>query len=261
MKSSSMAFRVFLLAVLLLASPFLSGVRCQADSEADLDDVVADVIKGHEEAETVDEDIPDFRSWASAPGVDTVCIFPKNFAKLILAGEESEVLVGLKNEGESKLTVIALRASLHLPFDHNLLVQNLTVQQFYNGSVPVSAQATFPYLFSVSKYLQPGTFDLVGTIMYEINQKPYQSTFYNGTVEVVEAGGLLSIESVFLICLGLGLLALSGLWVYGQIQNFSKKTKRAPKVEVGTGTRDASMDEWLEGTAYAQSSKATKKKK
>ncbi|MCL7026589.1 hypothetical protein MKW94_017548, partial [Papaver nudicaule] len=117
---------------------------------------------------------------------------------------------------EAKLTVVALRASLHLPIDHKLLVQNLTVQQFYNGSVPVSTQATFPYLFS------PGTFDLVGTIIYEINQKPYQSTFYNGTVEVVEAGGLLSIESVFLICLGLGLLTLSGLWVYGQIQNFSK---------------------------------------
>lgn len=30
--------------------------------------------------------------------------------------------------GESTLNVIAIRASVHLPFDHKLLVQNLTAQ-------------------------------------------------------------------------------------------------------------------------------------
>lgn len=29
-------------------------------------------------------------------------------------------------------------------------------QEFYNASVPISAQATFPYMFSVSKFLQVG---------------------------------------------------------------------------------------------------------
>ncbi|XP_073111552.1 translocon-associated protein subunit alpha-like isoform X4 [Elaeis guineensis] len=130
---------------------------------------------------------------------------------------------------------MAIRASLHLPFDHHMFVQNLTVQEFYNASVPVSAQATFPYIFAVSKFLQPGPFDLVGTIVYEIDQQPHQSVFYNG---------------------------FFGIWAYGQIQHFSKKTKRASKVEVGTGTTDANMDEWLQGTAYAQSlSNKSKKKK
>lgn len=154
------------------------------------------------------------------------------------------------------------------------------LQAFNNASVPASAQATFPYIFAVSKYLQvcalyctvimflfikfkisplcilynhshvyvfllfgvhgsielllffylkhyvhilqPGTFDLVGTIIYEIDQSPYQSTFYNGTIEVVEAGGFLSIESVFLVTLGIALLFLFGLWVHGQIQHLSK---------------------------------------
>uniref|UniRef100_A0A3Q7IHA1 Uncharacterized protein n=1 Tax=Solanum lycopersicum TaxID=4081 RepID=A0A3Q7IHA1_SOLLC len=95
----------------------------------------------------------------------------------------------------------------------------------------------------------PGSFDLVGIIVYEIDQNPFQSTFYNGTIEVTEPGGLLSVESVFLFCLGIALLALLGFWIRGQIQNLSKKTKRAPKakVEVGTATTDASTDEWLEG--------------
>ncbi|KAG9135029.1 hypothetical protein Leryth_011533 [Lithospermum erythrorhizon] len=39
------------------------------------------------------------------------------------------------------------------------------------------------------------------------------------------------------------------------------KTKRAPKVEVGTATTDASMDEWLQGTSYSSQGSKSKKKK
>lgn len=213
----------------------------------------------------VGEEVQDFGdgTFSPAPGVETVCIFPKNSARLVTAGEETELLVGMKNDVESSLNVIAIQASIHLPYDHGLLVQNLTGQAFSNASVPTSAQATFPYIFAVSKYLQPGTFDLVGSIYYEIDQHPYQSTFYNGTIEVVEAGGFVSIESVFLFTLGIALLVLLGLWIHGQVKQFSKKTKKAPKVEVGTRSTDASMDEWLQGTAYTQSlsSKSSSKKK
>ncbi|KAF3434649.1 hypothetical protein FNV43_RR21734 [Rhamnella rubrinervis] len=240
--------RVFFLALLLLASPFLLVARGHSDSDAE----VSDSVEESSDLGIVGEDIQDYGdgSFSPAPGVDTVCLFPKNSAKVIAAGEESELLVGVKNDGDSSITVIAIKASVHLPFDHSLLVQNLTAQAFNNATVPASAQATFPYIFAVSKYLQPGTFDLVGTIIYEIDQNPYQSTFYNGTIEVVEAGGFLSVESVFLITLGIALLFLFGLWVHGQIQHLSKKTKRAPKVEIGTKTTDASMDEWLQGFHY-----------
>ena len=70
--------------------------------------------------------------------------------------------------------------------------------------------------------MQPGTFDLVGIIFYEIEQHPFQSTFFNGTIEVVEAGGFLSVESIFLVTLGLALLVFFGLWANGHIQNLSK---------------------------------------
>lgn len=62
----------------------------------------------------------------------------------------------------------------------------------------------------------------MGTIVYEIAQQPYQSTFYNGTIEVSEPGGMFSVESVFLFCLGVALLGLLGFWIRGQIQNLSK---------------------------------------
>ncbi|KAK4377349.1 hypothetical protein RND71_003645 [Anisodus tanguticus] len=258
---STMSIRVFL-TLLLFSSSFLQVARCQSDPEAE-------VVEGTGEAGDlgiVGDDVQDFGSdsFSPAPGIETVCVFPKNPSKVVAAGEESELLVGMKNDGDSSLNIIAIQASVHLPFDHRYLVQNLSVQAFNNATVPPSAQATFPYIFSVSKFMQPGSFDLVGTIVYEIDQNPYQSTFYNGTIEVTEPGGLLSVESVFLFCLGIALLGLLGFWIRGQIQNLSKKTKRAPKakVEVGTATTDASTDEWLEGTAYTQSlSNKSKKKK
>ncbi|WOL19126.1 hypothetical protein Cni_G27923 [Canna indica] len=257
---SAMTIRVssLLFAILLLATPIFQVVRCQSDEDV----AATEVIEGSDLG-IVGDDTQVFSDVAlgPAPGIDTVCVFPKNAAKLVPAGEETELLVGLHNEGESTLSVVAIYARLHLPYDHQMLVQNLTLQEFYNASVPVSSQATFPYLFAVSKFLQPGSFDLVATIVYEIDQQPYHNVFYNGTIEVVEAGGVVSIESVFLVTLGIALIGLLGLWAYGQIQQLSKKTKRSPKVEVGTRSTEADMDEWLQGTAYAQSLSSKSKKK
>ncbi|ERN13451.1 translocon-associated protein subunit alpha [Amborella trichopoda] len=257
--AASATLRVFIMALLFLSSPFLTVVRCQGEGESDVEGVEA-VESG--DLGIVGDDFQDSVEavFGSAPGVDTICLFPKNPGKVVPAGEETELLVGVNNEGESPLKVLTMRATLHLPFDHKLLVQNLTLQEFYNASVPLSVQSTFPYIFAVNKYLQPGSFDLVGTIMYEVDEQQYQSVFYNGTIEVVEAGGFVSVESVFLFTLGLALIGLFGLWIYGQIQNISKKTKRVTKVEVGTKTTDASMDEWLQGTAFTQSNKSKKKK-
>ncbi|KAJ0229137.1 hypothetical protein HA466_0318780 [Hirschfeldia incana] len=53
--------------------------------------------------------------------------------------------------------------------------------------------------------------------------KPYhRRVFYSGTIEVVESGGLLSGESVFLLTLGIAFLLLLGLWAYSQVQRLTK---------------------------------------
>uniref|UniRef100_A0A7C9DWG6 Translocon-associated protein subunit alpha n=1 Tax=Opuntia streptacantha TaxID=393608 RepID=A0A7C9DWG6_OPUST len=256
-----MAIRVFLLALLLFAAPFLQVARSQSEAEADVE--VADTVQ-NSDLGIVNDDTQIYgdESFSPAPGVETVCVFPKNGGKLVPAGQETELLVGIKYDGEASINVVAIQASVHLPYDHRLLVQNLTAQVFNNASVPPSAQAAFSYIFAVSKYLQPGSFDLVGSIVYEIDKTPYQSTFYNGTIEVVEVGGLFSIETVFLVMLAIGLLVALGLWIHGQLQRFSKKSKKvAPKVEVGTRSTDASLDEWLQGTAFTQSQANKSKKK
>ncbi|KAJ8767580.1 hypothetical protein K2173_017924 [Erythroxylum novogranatense] len=260
MASSLTNLRVFFFALLLLASPLLQVAKCQSDSDVD----VSESADGATDLGISGEDPQNFgdASFSPAPGVDTAVVFHKNSARLVPAGEETLLLVGIMNPGVEEINVIAIKASVHVPFDHRMLVQNLTAQAFNNATVPGHAQFTFPYYFAVSKYLQPGTFDLVGTVIYEIDQHPYQGVFYNGTIEVVESGGFLTMESVFLFTLGIALLVLLVLWIHGQIQSLSKKTKRTPKVEAGTATKDASLDEWLQGTAYTQSeSKKSKKKK
>ncbi|XP_047309995.1 translocon-associated protein subunit alpha-like [Impatiens glandulifera] len=246
----------YIIAFLMLSCPFLQVARCQVDS----DEAEKSSMEGSDLG-IVREDVHNFDDGdlSSAHDVDTISIFPKNPSKLVIAGEETELLVGMKNDGESRINIIAIKASVHLP-DHHFLVQNLSTQAFNNASVPPSAQAAFPYIFAVSKFLQAGTFDLVGIIIYEIDQNPYQSTFYNGTIEVSEASGFITIESVLLVSFGVALLGIFGLWIRNQIQNLSKKTKRSPKVELGTRTTDSSMDEWLQGTAYSQSLSKSKKK-
>ncbi|CAF2114443.1 unnamed protein product [Brassica oleracea] len=256
-----MNVRVLFLALLLLASPLLQVARCQVDAE-DHSSIVDDVVGEHSDsgAEEDDQDLDNI-NLTSAPGVETVSVFPKNSAKVVPAGEETELLVALKNDGKSNVGVMGIRASVHLPYDHKLLVQNLTMMRYNNASIPTSVQATFPYIFAVSQYLQPGAFDLVGYIIYDVEGKPYQSVFYNGTIEVVESGGLLSGESVFLITLGIALLLLLGLWAYSQVQRLTKKTKKVSKVEVGTRSTDASLDEWLEGTHLAKTLSGKSKSK
>ncbi|KAK1434301.1 hypothetical protein QVD17_00038 [Tagetes erecta] len=252
----------FIIALLLSSSFFLQVARCQYDSDSEDAELVAETVGEGGDLGIVGDDVQDFggENYSPAPGVETVCVFPKNAAKTVVAGKETEILIGLKNDGDQMVKVLAVHASVHLPFDHRMLVQNLSAQVFKNVSVPPSVQAAFPYVFAVSKFLQAGTFDLAGTIVYEIDQLPYQNTFYNGTIEVIESSGLVSMETVFLVSLGISLLVFLGLWVRGQIQNLSKKTKKAQKVETGTRSVDVSMDEWLEGTAYTQS-KASKSKK
>ncbi|MCO5568239.1 hypothetical protein L7F22_021935 [Adiantum nelumboides] len=181
-----------------------------------------------------------------ARGVHTVYFFPKDADKSIPAGEEAEVIVGISNHGDLPLNVHSIWASLHLAYDQRYQIQNFTAVEFGKSIVPPSVQASFPYTFTVSKFLQPGSFALVASIFYEVDGTPYRSVFYNGTIEVIEPSGFLSGETLFLVTLGLEMLGLLGMWLYGQFQKLSKKTRRTKKVETGTRSMDAVNNEWLQ---------------
>ncbi|KAL9688961.1 hypothetical protein QQ045_033390 [Rhodiola kirilowii] len=123
----AIGFRLFFLALLLLAAPLLQVVRSESESDPDLD--IVEPAEGGDIG-IVGEDVHDFieETFSAAPGIETITVFPKNVGKLVTAGEETELLVGLENNGGTNLNVISIKASVHLPYDHRLLVQNLTAQ-------------------------------------------------------------------------------------------------------------------------------------
>lgn len=71
-------------------------------------------------------------------------------------------------------------------------------------------------------FLQPGSYDLVGHVVYELDGKVYRNVFHNGTIDVVEGGSFVKGETIFLSSLGLGLLGLLGMWAYSKVQEFIK---------------------------------------
>ncbi|BBN15589.1 translocon-associated protein subunit alpha [Marchantia polymorpha subsp. ruderalis] len=246
LKRTALLLLLSSLLLLFVTAPFAAG------SEAVNEEEVGGAADGGEVG-LVDEEVDEFfsgDSLGSAPGVETVFHFPKNTEKMITAGESAEIIVGLRNSGEVPLKVTSVRASINLPFDHRIFVQNFTAQEFANATVPPGVQASFAYSFTISKYLQPGGFALVASIYYDIDDQPHRTVFHNGTVEVIEAHGFFSGETLFLITLGMGLLGLGGMWLYGQAQKFSKKTRRTKKVETGTRSTDAAANEWLQGTSF-----------
>jgi len=70
--------------------------------------------------------------------------------------------------------------------------------------------------------VQPGNYDFVGHVVYEVEGKAHRNVFHNGTIDVVEAGFFVKGETVFLLTLGLGLLGLLGMWAYSKVQEFIK---------------------------------------
>ncbi|KAG0595551.1 hypothetical protein M758_UG176300 [Ceratodon purpureus] len=236
---------VVLLASALLLQAFVTPVVSSGAEESE-------VPKG----EVVDE--PEAKKFVEAevkpaPGVEASAYFPKSPNKVVKAGEPTQVHLEITNGGSSSLMVAYTRATLHLLHDHRLIVQNFTVQESSTVVSP-SGKGTFNYLFSINKFLQPGIYDLVGHVVYEMDGKVYRNVFHNGTIDVVEGGMFVKGETIFLSSLGLGFLGLLGMWAYAKVQEFIKKQRRINK-KVETGTRsssDASSNEWLQGTSITQ---------
>lgn len=77
-------------------------------------------------------------------------------------------------------------------------------------------------------FVQAGAFDLVGAIIYEIDGKPYQSTFYNGTIEVVEDGPLFRMESVFLSGLLISVIVFLIIYIQNSLRHMTKVHETSP---------------------------------
>ncbi|KAF2568712.1 hypothetical protein F2Q68_00027176 [Brassica cretica] len=78
-----------------LATTQIIGSQVDDDHSSLVDDVVGEHSDSGADEDDQDLDI----NLTSAPGVETVCVFPRNSARVVPAGEETELLVALKNDG------------------------------------------------------------------------------------------------------------------------------------------------------------------
>ncbi|CAH1433105.1 unnamed protein product [Lactuca virosa] len=119
-----------LLHVVVVINDVVSVASCQFDSESDTD---ADLV-----AETVEE------------GRD-----------MVIVGKETDLLIGMKNEGEQSVNVFAINANIHLPYHHKS-VKNLSAVSFNNASTPLQFK-----LLSLTHLLSANTYRMRHLILLE----------------------------------------------------------------------------------------------
>uniref|UniRef100_A0A7S0WKU2 Translocon-associated protein subunit alpha n=1 Tax=Pyramimonas obovata TaxID=1411642 RepID=A0A7S0WKU2_9CHLO len=251
-------FVQYLIAFLLLTAAPLRG-WAQEDSEASADATEEPAADPAEEVPPSPKhlltDMPE-----SAEGVETTFVFPDNPKQFLTSGEEAEILCGFYNGGDVPLNVTRLAGSINSPMDFRVYVQNWT-SPMYNTVVPPDTQGSFSIKIKPDLNLQARDFIVALTAFYESDGEMYSSTFFNGTVYVVESAGFLDMETFFMYFFIVAVVGLIAGAIFKALQSAGvvKKKSKARKVE--TGTRGAvDENEWLKGTAARPASGTPKKR-
>jgi len=190
----------------------------------------------------------------ASPDIRASFVFPSSAQKKFIIGTGIPVLLGLTNAGEHNFNVSLIGASLKYPQDWRYFIQNYT-RTYYGQIIPPGEHATFLYTFYPDPMLEPREFGLQANVYYsDAHGENYTSTFYNGTIFLVESNESIDAQTLFTYVGILGVAGLVGFVVYKSGRTISKKKSR--RVEYGTQQSDVLDNEWLEGTAAAKSPKA-----
>eukprot|EP00695_Tsukubamonas_globosa_P003232 TRINITY_DN527_c0_g1_i3.p1 TRINITY_DN527_c0_g1~~TRINITY_DN527_c0_g1_i3.p1 ORF type:complete len:289 (+),score=108.74 TRINITY_DN527_c0_g1_i3:109-867(+) len=122
----------------------------------------------------------------SSPDVETTYVFPEFMDQKIPAGAVVDALCGFQNTGVETFSVQYMRAFLVSPQNWNHHIQNYTTFR-YNVSVPAGEESSILYRFRPDAYLEPREYGLKMEVFYVApNNETFVSTFFNGTITVVE---------------------------------------------------------------------------
>jgi len=239
--------------VLLLAALFLFNVA-HVRAEEDAEPKESEEVKPTEESDptkTDDEEIDVDVLRANADIVTTV-YFPEFPDKKFPIGSDVTVLVGIQNNGKDDFNMSYIGASLHNPFDLAYHIQNFT-WRVAEGTVEAGTEQTFEYTFRPDNRLEPLQFWLTAFIGYNNTDTgvPFQSTFYNSTVELVERPGDVTVRRFFTYTVALAAIGVLGYIAFSMSASKSGSTER--------GTRDdsrAGNASWVPAKVYSQADKA-----
>mmetsp|Transcript_17764 Transcript_17764/g.24555 ORF Transcript_17764/g.24555 Transcript_17764/m.24555 type:complete len:266 (+) Transcript_17764:88-885(+) len=254
-------FTLCLFSFFLVSLIFYTGVLSADVADLDEDSTI-DGSKDVDNSENIEEehlqhiltDMP-----MSADDVQTYFIFPDNPDLYFVSGQKAEVVVGFDNNGDESLNITQVAGSLNSPMDARIYIQNWT-SPVYNTIVNPGDQASFSLIITPDVNLQPRDFLVSLSVFYQSDdgEDLYSSTFYNGTIHLLEPPGFLDMETFFMyffIVAVVGLIA-GALFKALQSAGVVKKSK-SRKIETGTRVGD-NDNEWLKGTP-AMSSLAKKR--
>eukprot|EP00741_Cyanophora_paradoxa_P005640 tig00000923_g5467.t1 len=199
------------------------------------------------------------------PNVLTGFVLPEHADKKMAAGEVVKLLCAFANTGDKALNVSFIMASLNAPHDFGIFVENYTGIA-YNRVVPAGEQGTFSYMFSPNPNLDPRDFVIAATVFYEdLEGEKFASTFFNSTIDIVEATTEFDSKTWFLYVLIAAFVSLVLFIVWKAMSSATKKKigratggGKARKVEMGTSSKaDAVNNEWLQGTNVVLQKRAT----
>jgi len=249
-------FRWLLVLVVLVVfvSLQLSVVAAQDDVDDDVhvdEDTKGDSTKDEDEDE-FEEDDGELRHH---PDVRTVVYFPDFTDKKFEVGSRVNTLIGFDNKGDSGFNVTAIGAFFHSPYDYSYYIQNFSAKEV-GVTLAGHWQVTFEYVFAPDKGLEPLEYWLSGWILYNSSDgREFISTWYNGTVLLVEKNTEFDIRRVFsyfLLASGLGLVVYV---VINISQSGGKKKKeRKPFSERSTAKAETTDADW--GSIYKPAEKA-----
>jgi hypothetical protein len=178
-------------------------------------------------------------------------------------GARVNALIGFNNKGNHPFNVTAIGAFFHSPYDYSYYIQNFSYRDV-GVILQGHWQVTFEYVFAPDKGLEPVEYWLSGWIDYNSSEgREYRSTWYNGTVTLVEKNAEFDIRKTFSY---LFLLALLGLLIYfvvnyATLTGGKKKKERRPYTERSAAPKETTDADW--GTIYkpaAQSRRVGSKK-
>eukprot|EP01105_Mastigella_eilhardi_P023910 TRINITY_DN6114_c0_g1_i1.p1 TRINITY_DN6114_c0_g1~~TRINITY_DN6114_c0_g1_i1.p1 ORF type:complete len:230 (-),score=62.36 TRINITY_DN6114_c0_g1_i1:130-819(-) len=186
----------------------------------------------------------------AAPFVRTACSLPGNEQRELVAGEEVQVVVGVRNSGERPLTLTSVQASLHHPLGFKYHVQNYTWQKLDLAVAP-SEELSIPYSFTPDVMLESRAYTLFVGLIYNDGESNFSSPIFNATVAILEPASLLDGQGLFFYLTGLAVVALLGFFGFKMFTKLQKgsapgvRTSATPAKKSGK----AETNEWLVGTS------------
>jgi len=202
-----------------------SSASSSGSSSSSSDDVDVDVDSGLDGDSEPPQPLT-LETLPSSPDITTTVYFPDFTDKRFTAGDEVAVLIGVSNSGDRPYNLTYITGSLHSPFDYSYYIQNFTVS-LINAVVDAGSEISLEYRFKPDPNLEPLEFHFSGYFLYNTtdDREIYRSTFFNGTVELVEKNREFNTRTIFSYVLVLAVIGLAGYFFFES--KYSKSVRRS----------------------------------